>query len=265
MLFGGVKVSQYIQNFLKFRPLLNELVARDIKIKYRRSVLGVLWTILNPLFMMIVLSVVFSNLFRFDIENFPVYLLSGQVIFNFFNDTTTTSMGAIIGNGALIKKIYVPKYLFVLSRVMSSFINLMASITALIFVMLGTRVEMHWTVVLVPIPLFFLVAFSLGVGLFLAAITVKFRDVMHLYSVFTTALMYLTPVIYPMSILPGWLAIIVKANPITNILMMFRDVMMNGKLPSIQGIIIAVIEVVLALGIGLYVFYRNQDEFILNI
>lgn len=250
---------------MKFRPLLNELVARDIKIKYRRSVLGVLWTILNPLFMMIVWSVVFSNLFRFDIENFPVYLLSGQVIFNFFNDTTTTSMGAIIGNGALIKKIYVPKYLFVLSRVMSSFINLMASITALIFVMLGTRVEMHWTVVLVPIPLFFLVTFSLGVGLFLAAVTVKFRDVMHLYSVFTTALMYLTPVIYPMSILPGWLAIIVKANPVTNILMMFRDVMMNGRLPSIQGIVVAVIEVALALGIGLYVFYKNQDEFILNI
>jgi hypothetical protein len=262
---GGSKLVQYIQNFLKFRPLLNELVARDIKIKYRRSVLGVLWTILNPLFMMIVLSVVFSNLFRFDIENFPVYLLSGQVIFNFFNDTTTTSMGAIIGNGSLIKKIYVPKYLFVLSRVLSSFINLMASITALILVMLGMRVEMYWTVILVPIPLFFLVAFSLGVGLFLSAITVKFRDVMHLYSVFTTALMYLTPVIYPMSILPDWLSIIVKANPITNILIMFRDVMMNGRVPSLEGIVIAVVEVAVALGIGLYVFYKNQDQFILNI
>ena len=95
---GGMSVTQYIQNFVKFQPLLRELVARDIKIKYRRSALGVLWTLLNPLFMMIVLSVVFSNLFKFDIENFPLYLLSGQVIFNFFNDTTTTSMGAIISN-----------------------------------------------------------------------------------------------------------------------------------------------------------------------
>ena len=108
-------MNQYIQNFVKFQPLLKELVGRDIKIKYRRSVLGVLWTLLNPLFMMIVLSVVFSNLFKFDIENFPLYLLSGQIIFNFFNDTTTTSMGAIIGNASLIEKIYVPKYLFVLS------------------------------------------------------------------------------------------------------------------------------------------------------
>ncbi len=260
-----MSVTQYIQNFVKFQPLLRELVARDIKIKYRRSALGVLWTLLNPLFMMIVLSVVFSNLFKFDIENFPLYLLSGQVIFNFFNDTTTTSMGAIISNSSLIKKIYVPKYLFVLSRVFSSFINLMASFTALMFVMMAMRVEMYWTVILSPIPLLFLVAFSLGIGLILAAITVRFRDIMHLYSVFTTALMYLTPVIYPMSILPKWLSPIVRANPVTNILIMFRDVMLNGNLPSISGIIIALIETVLALGIGLYVFYKNQDQFILNI
>jgi ABC-type polysaccharide/polyol phosphate export permease len=258
-------VTQYIQNFLKFQPLLKELVARDIKIKYRRSVLGVLWTLLNPLFMMIVLSVVFSNLFKFDIENFPLYLLSGQVIFNFFNDTTTSSMGAIISNGSLIKKIYVPKYLFVLSRVFSSFINLMASFTALMLVMVAMRVEMNWTVVFVPIPLLFLVGFSLGIGLILAAITVKFRDIMHLYSVFTTALMYLTPVIYPMSILPDWLSPIVKANPVTNILLMFRDVMLNGNFPNILGILIAFIETALALGVGLYVFYKNQDQFILNI
>ena len=143
-------MTQYIQNFLKFQPLLKELVARDIKIKYRRSVLGVLWTLLNPLFMMIVLSVVFSNLFKFDIENFPLYLLSGQVIFNFFNDTTTSSMGAIISNGSLIKKIYVPKYLFVLSRVFSSFINLMASFTALMLVMVAMRVEMNWKIMEYP-------------------------------------------------------------------------------------------------------------------
>ena len=108
-------MSAYIQNFLKFKPLLEELVSRDVKIKYRRSVLGVFWTLLNPLLMMTVLSVVFSNLFRFDIENFPLYLLSGQVIFNFFNDATTNAMSSILGNASLIKKVYVPKYIFVFS------------------------------------------------------------------------------------------------------------------------------------------------------
>ena len=120
-------MSTYIQNFKKYQPLLNELIARDIKTKYRRSLLGVLWTILNPLLMMVVLSVVFSNLFRFDIEYFPVYLLSGQLIFNFFSESTTNAMSAIIANGPLIKKIYVPKYMFVLSRIFSSTINLLAS------------------------------------------------------------------------------------------------------------------------------------------
>ena len=139
-------MSSYIQNFKKFQPLLAELVARDIKIKYRRSVLGVLWTLLNPLFMMIILSVVFSSIFKFDIENFPLYILSGQLIFNFFNDATTSSMTSIIGSAALIKKVYVPKYLFVIARVFSSFINLMASLVALILVMVAMRAELHWTV-----------------------------------------------------------------------------------------------------------------------
>lgn len=258
-------MSTYIQNFMKFQPLLSELVARDIKIKYRRSVLGVLWTLLNPLCMMIVLSVVFSNLFKFDVENFPLYLLSGQIIFNFFSDATTSSMSAIINSSSLIKKIYVPKYLFVLSRVFSSFINLLASFTALLLVMVATRTELHWTVILVFIPLILIVLFSLGIGLILSAITVKFRDIMHLYSVFITALMYLTPVIYPLSILPAWLKPIVLANPITNILMMFRDVMLNNSLPNPMSLFIGIVETVLALGFGLYVFYKNQDDFILNI
>lgn len=258
-------MSTYIQNFKKYQPLLNELIARDIKTKYRRSLLGVLWTILNPLLMMVVLSVVFSNLFRFDIEYFPVYLLSGQLIFNFFSESTTNAMSSIIANGPLIRKIYVPKYMFVLSRIFSSTINLLASFTALICVMLVMRVRLHYTVLLSVIPLLMIVFFSLGAGLILAAITVKFRDVMHLYSVFITALMYLTPVIYPMSILPSWLEKIVLLNPITNILMMFREFMIYGTFPSILSIVIGMVEVVIILVLGVYVFYKNQDEFILNI
>ncbi|MBO1681312.1 ABC transporter permease [[Clostridium] scindens] len=258
-------MSVYIQNFLKFRPLLSELVSRDVKIKYRKSVLGVLWTLLNPLLMMVILSVVFSNLFKFDIENFPLYLLSGQIIFNFYNDATSNAMSSIIGNAALIKKVYVPKYLFVISRVISSFINLLASYMALMLVMIATRAELHWTVFLSVIPLTLLVALSLGIGLILAAMTVRFRDIMHLYSVFVTALMYLTPVIYPMSILPEWLYKVVMLNPLTNILIMFRNVMIYNTVFSMQSFSIAVIETVVFVVVGLWVFYKNQDQFILNL
>lgn len=258
-------MSAYIQNFIKFQPLLGELIARDIKIKYRRSVLGVLWTLLNPLCMMIVLSVVFSNIFKFDIENFPLYILSGQLIFNFFSDATTSSMSSIVSSASLIKKVYVPKYLFVLSHIFSSFINLMASFTALLLVMMATRTELHWTTLLAPVPLFLLVLFSLGVGLVLAAVTVKFRDIMHLYSVFITALMYLTPVIYPMAMLPEWLTGFVMLNPITNIVLMFRNVMLYNTFFGWRSLFVAVVETGIMLMIGFWVFYKNQDNFILNL
>lgn len=168
-------------------------------------------------------------------------------------------------NGPLIKKIYVPKYMFVLSRIFSGSINLLASFTALIFVMLAMRVELHYTVLLAPIPLLCIVLFSLGTGLILAAITVKFRDIEHLYSVFVTALMYLTPVIYPMSILPKWLEPIVMLNPITNILLIFRDVMLNNRIPGVGSLLLAFVEVTIVLALGLYIFYKRQDTFILDI
>ena len=258
-------MSVYIQNFLKFRPLLEELVSRDVKIKYRRSVLGVLWTLLNPLLMMTVLSVVFSNLFKFDIENFPLYLLSGQVVFNFFNDATTNAMSAIIGNASLIKKVYVPKYMFVLSRVFSSFINLLASCAALFVVMIVMRAELHWCLLFFPIPVLLLVLLALGVGLILSAIAVKFRDVMHLYSVLMTVLLYLSPVIYPITILPDWLRGLVLLNPLTNIITMFRDAVLYNAMFDSQSVIIAVVETFSCLMIGIYVFHKNQDDFILNL
>lgn len=256
---------KYIRNFLKYRSLLEELISRDVKIKYKHSILGVLWTLLNPLLMMIVLTIVFSNLFRFDIENFPLYILSGQVIFNFFNDATTNAMSAIVGNAALIKKVYVPKYMFVLSRVFSSLINLMASFAALIVVMIVTRAELHWTVLLAFVPITLAVFMALGIGLILSAITVKFRDVMHLYSVLMTVLLYLTPVIYPMSILTEGLYHVVMMNPLTVVIMMFRDLMLYNTMFSFETLGIAVAETLVFMVLGIWVFYKKQDEFILNL
>ena len=256
---------KYIKNFMKYRSLLEELIARDVKIKYKHSILGVLWTILNPLLMMIVLTIVFSNLFRFDIENFPLYILSGQVIFNFFNDATTNAMSAIVGNAPLLKKVYVPKYMFVLSRVFSSLINLMAAFTALIVVMLVTRAELHWTVLLAFVPITLVAFMALGIGLILSAIAVKFRDVMHLYSILMTVLLYLTPVIYPMSILTEGLYRVVMLNPLAVVIMMFRDLMLYNTMFTIETLGLAVAETIVFMVLGIWIFYRKQDEFILNL
>ena len=221
-------MTRYIENFKKFQPLLYELVARDVKIKYRKSVLGVLWTLLNPLMMMIILSIVFSNLMKFDVQNYSLYL-------------------------------------FVVSRIASSSINILSSFCALILVMLFTRQELHFTMFLVVIPLVYLIVFSMGVGLILAALTVKFRDIMHLYTVFLTGLMYLTPVIYPMSMLPGWVYKIVSINPLTMIMVIFRNVVIYNTIPSVGEFIVPLIIVIVTFFLGLWVFYKQQDKFILNL
>ena len=259
-----------ISVFVKYRALINQLVQRDIKTKYRRSVLGFLWTVLNPLLMMTVLSIVFSYFFsRYgDVENFPVYLLCGQVIFNFFNESTSIAMGSIVHSGELIKKVYVPKYLFPITKVMSSGVNLLSSMIALVIVMVATRSRVTPTVLLAVFPLLYVLLFSTGVSLFLSAAAVSFRDLMHLYSVVTTAWMYLTPVIYPMSILDGapkWAVFIINANPLTAFIKIFRAVVLDGVTAPWILHVQSIVWCVIALVIGSLVFKKSQDKFILKI
>ncbi len=256
--------------FVKYRNLIGQLVSRDIKTKYRRSILGLLWTVLNPLLMMTVLSIVFSYFFsRYgNIENFPVYLLCGQLIFNFFNESTSIAMGSIVHSGELIKKVYVPKYLFPISKVLSSGVNLLASMVALVIVMVVTRARVTPTVLLAVFPLLYVLLFSTGVSLFLSAVAVSFRDLMHLYGVITTIWMYLTPVIYPMEILenaPAWVVFIVNANPMTGFIKIFRCVVLEGVTAPAILHIQSLTWCVIALLVGSLVFKKSQDTFILKI
>lgn len=259
------EMSTYIHNFLLYKDLLKELVRRDVKTKYRRSVLGILWSVLNPLGMMIIMSIVFSHVFRANIENFPVYLMCGQLIFNFFNEASTIAMSAILGNSSLIKKVYVPKYLFPVSKVCSCFVNLITSFIALVIVIIATGTKLSWTVVLVVLPVLYVFLFSLGMGLLLSALVVTFRDLQHLYGVLITAWLYLTPIFYPIDMLPDWVKHIVHMNPIANIIEMFRDVVMYGIVPSgiLQVKCLGACAIVMAL--GLWVFYKQQDTFILKV
>lgn len=258
-------MNQHISNFKKYTPLLFELVSRDVKTKYRRSILGVFWTLLNPLLMMVILSVVYSQLFKFQIDNFPLYILSGQVIFNFFQEATHTAMSSIILNSSLIRKVYIPKYLFTLAKIISSVINILASFSALLIVMVFTKAELHYSIVFAVFPIILITLLSTGVGLLLAAFAVKFRDLVHLYGVFTTALLYLSPIIYPMEILPEKVAMVVRINPITNILDIFRSVIMHNTMPDMEVILLATIPSVVMVFLGFYAFYKKQDTFILNV
>lgn len=256
-LYGGV--------FRKYVPLLRNLIDRDLKVKYRRSVLGFLWSILNPLLMALVITIVFSKIFRFQVEYFTVYYLTGSLIFNFVVEATTGSMTSVLGASGLIKKVYIPKYIFPLQKCLFAFINMLFSSIAVLVVIFIQGMPLKATALLFPVPMLYALVFSFGMGLILASVDVFFRDMEHLYSVFVSVWMYLTPIIYPEDILPGAVKSLMKINPMYHYVGYFRDVVMYGTVPGVTENIICAVFSLMFLGLGLVFFKKTQDRFVLYI
>ncbi len=251
--------------FFQYRDLLYNLVTRDIKVRYRKSFLGMLWTVLNPLLMMMVMTIVFSTLFKSSIENFPIYFLAGNLIFTLNSEITNNCTYAIIGNAPLLKKVYIPKYLFPFSKAGSALVNLVFSLIAMFLVMIILRVPFLPTLLLLPIPIAYAFLFSLGLGLFLSAVTVYFRDIAYFYSVFLIAWNYFTPVFYPIDILPDFAKKLMQLNPLYHYIDYMRSLILRGTFPSLKENFVCLIMGILMLIVGTYVFYRKQDNFILYI
>lgn len=265
ILIGKNKMSGIVFAFKKYQYLLKNLISRDLKVKYRRSVLGLVWSVLNPLLMMLVITAVFKNIFKFDIPNFAEYYLTGSLIFNFVSEGTSTSMNSVIGAAPLIKKVYIPKYIFPLEKCMFAFVNMLFSLIAVAVVFIILQTPLHWTILLFPIPMIYALIFCLGLSLILSAINVFFRDVGHLYAVWITAWMYFTPIIYPASILPDAMQTLLKLNPMYYYVNYFRDVMIYGNVPNFQDNIICIGFSLITLLLGLVIFKKKQDRFILYI
>lgn len=260
--------ANFFSDMKKFMPLLKNLVSKDFKIKYRRSVLGVAWSVLNPLLTMLVLTVVFSVLLRIDVgTDFATYYIVGASMWNFFSEATSSSITSILGAAPLIKKVYIPKYIFPLEKCLFSLVNFAFTLIAVLFVMFVRGIYPTWTTLLFFVPIIYCFVFSCGVSLFLSAITVYFRDVQHLYGVFMTMLMYLTPILYNIELLEEHKIVssIVNINPMTHYVMYFRDVVMNNTIPSITENLICVGIALAAFLIGALVFKKAQRRFILHI
>lgn len=255
-----------IDAFRHYRPLLEQLVMKDIKLKYRRSFLGYLWSILNPLLIMVIMVLVFSSMFRFEIENYPVYLIIGQTIFNFVSESTNQAMWSITGNAALLKKTYVPKYIFTLSRVTSAFVNVIFALGAMLIVFLICQVRFNIYMMFIPVILLQVYLFALGVGLFLAQGTVFFRDIQYIYSAFLTAWMYATPIFYPINQLSFRLMWVIKhINPLYAYITQFRTIVLDGCFPDPRLIFYGFMMSILMLTVGTWAFLKTQDKFILYI
>ena len=255
-----------LNGFYCYRHLLVQLVEKDIKLKYRRSILGYLWSVLNPLLTMIIMVAVFSNLMRGGIENFPVYLIIGQTMFSFMTEATNMALGSITDNAPLLKKTYVPKYIFTMARVTSSLVNMIFSLGAMLIVFIVCGVNWNLKMFFIPVIFLQIYLFCLGLGLFLAQANVFFRDVRHLYGAFITAWMYLTPIFYPLEMLPELLAKAIRMfNPMYNYITQFREIVLSAAMPSGAMILTGFATAFFWMIVGTWCFLKTQNKFILYI
>ena len=255
--------------------LLYNLVSKDFKLRYRRSVLGVLWSMLNPLLMMIVMTLIFTNIFRFQFDMYPfaVYLILGQVFFTVFQDGTTGAMSSIIEAAPLIKKVRVQKIIFPTEKVIFAVVNFAFSLIAVAAVLAFFGMMPSWKIVAVPLLTILLAIFTLGIGYLIAALSVFFRDVMHLWGVLTTVWFYFTPIFWPYDALANnglsWVYTLVQCNPMYHFVSCFRQLVTGVALPSDLGVAVEIglcaVFAVVTFAVGLLVFKRLEKKFILYV
>ncbi len=264
----------FTADFKKYLPMLFNLAVKDIKIKYRRSFLGILWSVLNPLFTMLVLTTVFQMLLRVQVENFATYYIVGSSLWGFFAESTTLSMSSVIGSSALIKKVYVPKYMFPLEKCIFAMINYAFSLIAVFVVMLIQGVYPTFNIFLSIIPVLLCFVFCCGLSLMFSALAVYFRDLLHLYSVLLTVWMYLTPILYPLSLLKEIKAvyIIARCNPMVYYIEYLRYAFMGrpffegtGDVTFLQLNLICIGFSVFFFALGALIFKKTERNFILHI
>ena len=257
------EVVGFWKNFIKYQFLLRELVKKGIVLKYRRSYLGLFWTLLEPLCTMIVLTIVFGGFFGQGDRLYPVYILSGRLLYTFFNTATKGCMRSMRKNAGMMKKVYVPKYMYPLSSVLFQYVIFLISLSVLVLIggILGVRPSIYLMQIL--IPLFLLLVLAFGTGMILATLAVFFRDLEYLWGIALMLIMYTSAIFYqPEKVINtgnGW---VFKINPLYACIDMFRSAIFGEPL-DLSMLKQAVISCVLTVGVGIYLFYKKEDQFIL--
>jgi len=253
-----------VYSFKKYKFLLSQLVSRDFKVKYKRSILGILWSLLYPVLTMSVMALVFTNMFKFSTPgvNYLVYLMSGLVLFNYFSEASNLAMSSVVANFGLINKVYMPKYIFPLSKCIFVGINFLLTLIplyALIFIT-GTGVNVYH--LLLPYVFLCLFLFTVGMGFILSAVSVFLRDMFYIYGVCLTLWTYMTPIMYDIAIIPEKLQVIFKLNPLYWFVSFAREIILYNRVPDVGMWVACGGFSVAFLLIGVLVFRKNQDKFI---
>lgn len=255
-------MRQLIGEILHFRELVWALALKDLRVRYKRSVLGFLWALLNPLLMMLILTIVFSTIMSIAVDHYSIFLLSALLPWTFFSQALSYSVESIVGNGELLKKLYIGKSVFPVAAVLANLINFLLSLIPLLLLMLVLRFPFHWTWLYLPVPFIGLIAFTLGFGFFCAAANVFFRDVAHIVQIVLSAWFYVCPIIYSLDFVPRKYYVFFRLNPMLYILNGFRMAIYYGMLPTAQSAAMSLACGVVFFVLGYKVFRRYQDSFV---
>ena len=253
------------EEWMQYLSFLWELLKRDVKKKYYKSVLGVLWTLLNPLLMMLVMTIIFSTLFRRSIEHYPVYYMCAYILLNFNSTATTQSLSCMAANSGLLRKIRVPSYMFCLAAVGVNALTLLLSLIPLLLVAAVSGVPFSPYLFLLPAPLLYTLVFTTGLSLILSVVGVFFRDMAYLYGILTTVWMYFTPMFYPMSIIPRQFRFLWGLNPLSHFTAIMRDLVLYRTMPTERTLLIATCYSLLTLLTGIHVFRKYRESLYLHL
>ncbi len=257
-------LKNIITNFKKYSFLLSQLVSRDFKVKYKRSILGVVWSLLYPLLTMAVMAIVFSNVFKFSTPgvSYLAYLLTGLVMFNYMTEATNLSMSSVVANFALLNKIYIPKYIFPLEKCLFVGINFLLTLIPLYGVIILTGTGLCVWHILLPFVVLCLFMFTLGMSLLLASIAVFLRDLFYIYGIITMIWTYLTPIMYDINVISPNLQIILKLNPMYHYVTFARTIILYHNVPTLFSFAVSFFSALVVLAVGVIVFRKTQDKFI---
>ncbi len=246
----------------KHQFLFEELVKRDFKKKYKGTVLGMGWSVLSPLLTLLVMNIVFSHFFGRGMKHYTIYLFCGNLLFSYFRESTTNGMSSLLGNAAIFSKVNVPKYLFLLSKNVSTFINFLLVLLVFFMFCIADKVDfgLHFLMLLYPVAC--IVVFNIGLGFILSALYVFYRDMEYLYNIFTLLLMYMSAIFYRVDIMPAKYQDFFLLNPVYVYINYFREIVLNGNIPSIEYHLLCAFYAVVAMSIGVWMYKKNNYKFL---
>lgn len=251
-----------IQKMKKYQFLFEELVKRDFKKKYKRTVLGMLWSILSPLLMLFVMRLVFTQFFGRSMEHYTTYLFCGNLVFAFFNESTSQGMQSLMGNAKIFTKVNIPKYLFLFSKNVQCLINFGLTMVVFVVFCILDNITFTWKVILLIYPVICLILFNIGMGLILSALFVFFRDIQYLWSVFTQLLMYLSAIFYTIDSYSYTVQCAFLLNPVYLFIRYFRKIVIEATIPTVWFHLLMLLDVVVVLGIGCWMYKKYNTKFL---